>query len=143
MCSSVCSKKCSGLWALLKNYMQYSYNQYMWDRGRFSVPYSFPLICRAYLPFKYIPPFLCLSRARGASKNTPRTLALGVPCYGFNCVGSGGTRNRPLSHAGCRKAFPPHGEGGPLAVDEVPAKRILDSIVPGLVGQRTVPCPIF
>ena len=33
--------------------------------------------------------------------------------------------------------------GGPLAVDEVPAKRILDSIVPGLVGRRTVPCPTF
>ena len=98
MCSSVCSKKCSGLWALLKNYMQYSYNQYMWDRGRFSVPYSFPLICRAYLPFKYIPPFLCLSRARGASKNTPRGLS--SRCH---------------------------------------AK---DFIVPGLVGRRTVPCPI-
>ena len=41
--------------------------------------------------------------------------------------------------------------GGPLAVDEVPAKRILDSVVPGLVGQKVrplvfarlgVPCPI-
>ena len=37
--------------------------------------------------------------------------------------------------------------GGPLcvpcgyAVDEVPAKRIKDSIVPGLVGRGTVPCP--
>ena len=40
-----------------------------WDRGQFSVPRSCPLICRAYLPFEYIPPFLCLSRARIASKH--------------------------------------------------------------------------
>ncbi len=33
------------------------------------------------------------------AQNTPRTFALGVPCYGFNCVGSGGTRNRPLSQS--------------------------------------------
>ncbi len=48
-------------------------------------------------------------------------------------------------------AFPPQGEGGPLAVDEVPAKRIKDSIVSGQVGQKVrplvfarlgVPCPI-
>ena len=44
--------------------------------------------------------------------------------------------------SGCRKAFPAHGEGGPLAVDEVPAKRIKDSIVSGQVGRGTVPCPI-
>ena len=41
--------------------------------------------------------------------------------------------------SGCRKAFPAHGEGGPLAVDEVPAKRIMDSIVPGQVGQKVRP----
>ena len=33
--------------------------------------------------------------------------------------------------------------GGPLAVDEVPAKRILDSIVPGQVGRGTVPRPMW
>ena len=41
--------------------------------------------------------------------------------------------------SGCRKAFPAHGEGGPLAVDEVPAKRIMDSVVPGQVGQKVRP----
>ena len=40
---------------------------------------------------------------------------------------------------GCRAAFPPQGEGGPLAVDEVPAKRIKDSVVPGQVGQKVRP----
>ena len=44
--------------------------------------------------------------------------------------------------SGCRKAFPAHGEGGPLAVDEVPAKRIMDSVVQGLVGRGTVPRPL-
>ena len=39
---------------------------------------------------------------------------------------------------GFLKAFPAHGEGGPLAVDEVPGSPILDSIVPGQVGQGTV-----
>ena len=40
--------------------------------------------------------------------------------------------------SGFLKAFPAHGEGGPLAVDEVPGSPILDSIVPGQVGQGTV-----
>ena len=46
---------------------------------------------------------------------------------------------RGLVPSGCRAAFPPQGEGGPLAVDEVPAKRIKDSIVSGQVGQKVRP----
>ena len=32
--------------------------------------------------------------------------------------------------------------GGPLAVDEVPAQRMMDSFALGQAGQGTVPCPI-
>ena len=32
-------------------------------------------------------------------QNNPGTFALGVPCYGFRCAGSGGTRTCPLSHS--------------------------------------------
>ena len=43
-------------------------------------------------------------------------------------------------HDAPAQAFPAHGEGGPLAVDEVPARRIKDSFAPGQVGR--VVCPV-
>ena len=98
-------------------------------------------------------------------QNTPRTFALGVPC----CLPPArGKRVLALPVAEkARALFPQRSKnardgvspqhfsgtarwtGGPLcvpcgyAVDEVPAKRIKESIVPGQVGQETVPCPTF
>ena len=43
------------------------------------------------------PTFACQELA--SRQSTPRAFALGVPCYGVNCVGSDGTQYRPLSHA--------------------------------------------
>ena len=91
-------------------------------------------------------------------QNTPRACALGVP---QSLPRARGKRVLALPVAEkARALFPQRSKntrksvspkcfsgtarwiGGPLAVDEVPAKRIKDSIVPGQVGRGTVPCPI-
>ena len=78
-----------------------------WDMGQGTV------LCPTFLPpwFAALISLLSISRRSFACQelashqNTPRAFALGVPCYGFNCVGLGGTRNRPLSHVLLARAF--------------------------------------
>ncbi len=68
-----------------------------WDRGWFSVPCSIT----AWPPLR--PVLIIIIEIQASIKsvihqNTPRPFALGVPCYGVNCVGLGGTQYRPPSH---------------------------------------------
>ena len=46
----------------------------------------------------------------------------------------GHIKSTPRAALGVLRSLPRAREGGPLAVDEVPAKRMIDSIVPGPAG---------
>ena len=112
-----------------------------------------PCLGKPYWPYHNRPPASGPNRPAGAlarkmyppvtalAGDAPRQPPLGKGAIGLVSVQAQNTP-RTFVPSGCRKAFPAHGEGGPLAVDEVPAKRIKDSIVSGQVGRGTVPCPI-
>ena len=83
---------------------------------------------------------LCRVRWDKEPSPVPRGLALGVPCYGFNCAGSGGTGNRPLSH---NRNTGVYQERDPSKTPRgrLPSGcRAIRSFVPNHVGQGTGPC---